>query len=141
MSFVFVINRLDALIKRVEQLISAVTGKPVEGLPPIELPPPTVVLPQLPNRYKLFRVDLATARSKEPVGLKEILKAAGVPYATYMCIITVPAAFTFQVNSTDMDVIDAAIGLEWEDFEISEIFITNAVLAGIALIHVEYRVD
>jgi len=40
-----------------------------------------------------------------------------------------------------MDAINAAVGLEWGDFETTEIFITNAVGVGTALINVEYRVD
>lgn len=137
-----ILNRLDALINRVERLIAAVTGVPVDELPP-EIPVPEIVIsqPQLPNRYKLFRVDLATVRSDEPLGVGELLKDVGAEYSPYMSIITVPAAFTFKLNSTDMDAIDAAIGLEWADFEITEIFITNAALAGVALINVEYRVD
>ncbi|GAH79684.1 unnamed protein product, partial [marine sediment metagenome] len=106
-------------------------------------PPPEVVIsqPQLPNRYKLFRVDLSVAHDDEPIGLVELLAGVGVPFASYMSIITVPSAFTFKLNSTDMDAISAAVGLEQKDFETTEIFITNAVLTGTALINVEYRVD
>lgn len=144
MSFILVLNRLDALINRIERLTAAVTGVPVDDLPPvIEIPPPEVVIsePLLPNRYKIFQVDLTTAKDDEPLGLKDLLAGVGVSYASYMSIITVPAAFTFKLNNTGMDAIDAAVGLEWDGFEITEIFITNAALAGTALVNVEYRVD
>lgn len=149
MSFIIIVNRLDALINRVERLIAATTGIPVPGVPvderppEIVIPPPEVVIsqPMLPNRYKLFRVDLTVAHSDEALGLATLLKGVGVLYASYMSIITVPSAFTFKLNSTDMDAIDASVGLEMDNFEITEIFVTNAELAGTALINVEYRVD
>ena len=142
MSFIIILNRLDALINRVERLIAAVTGVPVDELPPeIIIPPAEVIVEQLPNRYKLFRVDLTVAHDDEPIGIGDLIKGVGTPYASYMSIITVPAAFTFKLNSTDMDAIDAAVGLEQEDFEITEMFITNAVGIGTALVNVEYRVD
>lgn len=144
MSFILVVNRLDALINRVERLIAAVTGVPIDELSPVvEVPAPELVIsqPQLPNRYKIFRVDLSVVHADEPLGIADLIKGVGALYASYMSIITVPAAFTFKLNSTDMDPIDAAVGLEQEDFEITEIFITNAALAGTALVNVEYRVD
>ncbi len=146
MSFLLTLNRLDVLINRIERLISATTGVPVDELPTtikVIAPPPEVVIsqPMLPNRYKIFRIDLTEAHDNEPLGLGDLLKGVGVLYASYMSIITVPAAFTFKLNSTDMDAIGATVGLEWDNFEITEIFITNAVLAGTALLNVEYRVD
>lgn len=144
MSFIIVVNRLDVLINRVERLIAATTGVPVDELPTeIVIPPPEVVIsqPQLPNRYKLFRVDLSEAHENLPLGVASLIAGVGALYASYMSIITVPSAFTFKLNSTDMDAVDAAVGLEMKDFEITEIFITNAALTGMALINVEYRVD
>lgn len=144
MSFILILNRLDVMINRIERLIAAVTGVPVDELPPeIVIPPPEVVIsqPMLPNRYKLFRVDLTKEHSDEALGLAELLKGVGALYASYISIITVPSAFTFKLNSTDMDTIDAAVGLYWREFETTEIFITNTVGSGTALINVEYRVD
>ncbi len=144
MSFIIIANRLDVLINRVERLIAAVTGVPTDELPPvIEIPAPEVVIsqPMLPNRYKLFRVDLSVAKTDEPLGVADLLAGLGQLYASYMSILTVPNAFTFKLNSTDMDAIDAAVGLEMDNFEVTEIFITNAATAGTALINVEYRVD
>ena len=142
MSFVLVLNRLDALINRIERLTAAITGVPVDELPPpIVVPPVTVVEERLPNRYKLFGVDLSVARADEPLGIGDLIKGVGAPYASYMSVITAPAAFQFKLNSTDSDAIDAAVGLEWDDFEITEVFITNTAGAGTALINVEYRVD
>jgi len=148
-SFLLVLNRLDVLINRIERLISATTGVPVDELPTtIEViaPPPEVVIsqPMLPNRYKIFRVELDRVYADEALGVKDLLSGVGELYASYMAIITVPFAFTFKLNSTDMDAIDAAVGLEQENFEITEIFITNATAraAGtVALLEIEYRID
>jgi len=144
MSFIIIANRLDVLINRIERLIAATTGVPIDELPTeIVIPPAEVVIsePLLANRYKLFRVDLSVAHSDEAMGVGELLRGVGAPYASYMSIITVPDDFTFKLNSTDMDAIDAAVGLEMDDFEITEVFITNTLGAGTALINVEYRVD
>lgn len=149
MSFIFILNRLDALINRVERLtvvVAKMAGVSLEGLPPtvtVEPVPPELVIsqPQLPNRYKFFNIDLTTAHTDEPLGIDEMLKGVGASYASYMSIITVPSAFTFKLNSTAMDAVDASVGLEWEAFEITEIYITNAALTGTAIINVEYRVD
>ncbi len=143
MSFLIIANRLDVLINRVERLIAATTGVPMDELPDIVIPAPEVVIsqPQLPNRYKLFRIDLSEVHEDEALGLDDMLAGVGATYASYMSIITRPNAFTFKLNSNDMDAIDAAVGLEMDDFEITEIFITNAALAGTAIINVEYRVD
>jgi len=144
-SFIIILNRLDVLINRMERLTQAVAayaGISIDELPPVVVvPPPEVVVSQLPNRYKLFRIDLTVAHDDESIGVGDLLKGVGALYASYMSIITVPAAFTFKLNSTDMDAINAAVGLEQADFELTEIFITNAVGIGTALIHVEYRVD
>jgi len=143
MSFILVVNRLDAVIKRLEQLIQAQTGKPPEPIPPEELPPITVITERLPNAYKLFNIDLSQARADTAIGLRDILKQSNIPYASYMSIVRIDAAFSFKLNSAEMDAIDGAIGLEWDDFEIKEIYITNAAAAGgnIALIVVEWRAD
>lgn len=93
------------------------------------------------NRYRVLSLDLSVAHTDEPLGLAAVIADADVPYASYMSILAVPSAFTFKLNSTDMDAIDAAVGIEWDDFEITEIYITNIAGAGTALINVEYRVD
>ena len=93
------------------------------------------------NSYKVLSFDLSVAHTDEPLGLGDVLDEAGAAYASYMTIIAVPLAFTFKLNSTENDAIDAVVNLEVEDFEITEIFITNDAGAGTALIEVEYRVD
>ena len=114
----------------------------MDELPPPEVVPPvTIIEKQLPNSYKIFEIDLSIVRADEPLGLKKILTLSGAEFATYLSIIDVPAAFSFKVNNTGFDAISAAQGLEWADFEITEIFITNASLAGTAHICIEWRVD
>ena len=146
MSFLILANGLDVIAKLLEKLIAIEAGIPINDLPEIIIPAPELVIsePLLPNRYKIFRVELDRTYTDEALGVGELLKGVGVPHASYMSIITVPFAFTFKLNSTDMDAIDATVGLEQEDFETTEIFITNAVaqVAGtVALLNVEYRVD
>ena len=140
MAFIPMVNRLDVIIKLLEQLIEAITGAPPED---IVIPPPEVVIsaPLLPNRYKIFRVDLTEAHEDKALGLREVLIETDAPYVSYMTILEAPSPFTFKVNSTDMDDINAVVGVEWEDFEITEIFVTNTVGTGTALIQVEWRVD
>ncbi len=143
MSFLILANRLDVIAELLKRLIAATTGVPIDELPDIVIPPPEIVIsqPMLPNRYKLFRIDLSIAHTDEPIGLAEMLAGVGQRYASYMSVITEPNPFTFKLNSTDMDAIDASVGLEMDDFEITEIFYSNAAAAGTALVNVEYRVD
>jgi len=139
MSFFVAINRLDVIINRLERLIAALTGAPI----PPEVPaPPVVEIEQalLNNRYHVFEVDLSTAHTDEVLGIQELVKKQGVEHCRYMTIIALPAAMQYRMNDKGASLNDAALGEEWE-FEITEIYITNAALAGTAKIHVEFRVD
>lgn len=133
------LNRLDALTRKVEELITVLKG---EAPPTPEAPTiVTIIKPLYNNRYTVFSLDTATVRTNEPLGLLEILKKHGVEYATYMVVLAVGGGFTYQVNSKSESPCTAAVGDEWSEFEISEVYITNPSVAGTALIHVEFRVE
>ena len=133
------LNRLDALIKRIDELITVLKG---EAPPTPEAPTiVTVTKPLHNNRYTIFSLDTATVRNNEPLGLLEILKKHGVEHASYMVILAVGGGFTYQVNSKSESLCTAAVGDEWSEFEIAEVYITNPSVAGTALIHVEFRVE
>jgi hypothetical protein len=132
------LNRLDALTKRVEELIAVLKGE----APPIPEVPTVITVTKIlyNNRYTVFSLDTTTARTNEPLGLLEILKKHGVEYASYMVVLAVGGGFTYQVNSKSESLCTAAVGDEWSEFEISEVYITNPSVVGTALIHIEFRV-
>jgi hypothetical protein len=136
----FILNRLDVLIKRIEQLITAVTGQPPPELPPSP-PPYEIVRELLPNTYKQFELDLSVGRTDVPLGVRDLLVGTSAKYASYMTIVAVPNPFTFKVNDTSNSAISATVGLEWADFEIKEIYISNVASAGTAIIIVEWRAE
>ena len=132
------LNRLDTLTRKVEELITVLKGE----APPTEIPTiVTVTKPLYNNRYTVFSFDTSTVRTNEPLELLEILKKHGVEYATYMVILAVGGGFTYQMNSKSESLCTAAVGDEWSEFEISEVYITNPSVAGTALIHIEFRVE
>lgn len=95
---------------------------------------------RLNNRHHVFEIDTSEAHSDEAVGLATILKDAGVSHANYLLVVAVGGGFSYKVNSTTSPSNDASVGEEWERYEITEIYVTNAATAGTAKIHVEYRV-
>jgi len=137
MSFLVVVNRLDVLINRMERLIAAITGKPLP-----DEKPPVIMVEQalLNNRYYIFEKDLSVVRADEALGIQELVKKHGVEHCRYMTILALPAALQYKVNDTGAPAADASLGEELE-FEITEIYLTNAALAGTAKIWVEFRVD
>ena len=133
------LDRLDALIGKIDALIDALRGVPPEGVEGI-VPPPQVTIERLNNRYMLFDIDTGTARTDVALGLTEVLKKQGVEHARYMVILALGGGFSYKLNAADQPTVDALLGAEWE-FEVEEIFVTNAAVAGTARIHVEYRVE
>ena len=100
---------------------------------------PPVLQPN--NRYHVFEIDTSEERDDEALGLATILEEAGAAYSPYITITAVGGGFSYKINSEDNALNTAMLGEEWEDFEITEIYVTNAAVAGTAKIHVEYRVD
>jgi len=136
MSFLPLLNRLDVLIEELRRLRAVLEGKPpVEGVVPA-----TTTVERLNNRYKVFSLNLAAVRTDEPLGIKALVEAQGVKYARFVTILALPAAMSYRLNSKNADQVSATLGEEIE-FEIEEMYITNAALAGTAIIWVEYFVE
>lgn len=134
-----ILNRIDALIKKIDELIKTLTG-----IPPADgVIPPTVVItePKRNNRYHIFSLDTATARTDAALGVKDLMEKTGAEYATYMVILGVGGGFTYKLNSKVAPSVTGAVGALWEAFEVEEIYITNLAVAGTAQIHIEYRVE
>lgn len=93
------------------------------------------------KRYNVFSVDLSVAHTDLDLGLSEVLSAVDAPYATALIILAVPSAFQLKLNSAANTAIGAQVGLRWDSFEITEVYITNVAGAGTALISIEYRSD
>ena len=108
------------------------------GVPPV----PTIVItePRRNNRYHIFEIDLSKAHTDEPIGVQELVKVHGVKFCTYMTVLAAPSAFTYKINAKEASVCTAVIGDEWVEFEIEEIYYSNAAAAGTGRIHVEFRV-
>lgn len=134
-----ILNRIDALIKKLDEFISTITGVP----PAERVVPPTLVIiePRRNNRYDISTLDTATSRTDEPLGVKDLMEKAGALYATYMIVLAVGGGFSYKVNSKAAPSVSAQVGDEWDEFEIEELYITNAAVAGTAILHIEYRVD
>jgi len=133
------LNRIDALIKKIDELITVISRKPTEGVE-VVVPAPQVVVERLNNRYLIIEIDTSVARTDEPIGLKNILLGQGVEYARYMTILDVGGGFTYKLNTTGVPALTGQVGAEHE-FEIEEIFITNSAAVGTAKLFIEYRVE
>jgi len=132
-----ILNRLDAAIKKLTEILDKLLGKPAEeGLPTI-----VVIKPEYNNRYQVFSINTGVVHTDDSLGLKDILTKHGAFYASYMSVLAIGGGFSYKVNSKGNNSLTASIGEEWSEFEIEEIFITNAAVAGTALIYVEWRAD
>ena len=132
------LNRIDALIKKMNELLIAI-GVPPDALPPI--PQIVITMPLRSNRYHVFELDTATVRANVALGLKEMLKKQGVFHATYMVILALGGGFSYRVNDIAAPLVDAQIGAEWDEFEVEEVYITNTAAAAgqIAIIRVNWN--
>ena len=133
------LNRLDALIKKIDELIVATTGVVPPGVE-VVVPPPQVIVERLNNRYYIVD-DIDTSDTTErSLGLKEILKKQGIEYARYLTILDVGGDFTYRLNEKSAKSLTAFIGAE-HIFEVEEIWVTGSGVAGTAIIFMEYRVE
>lgn len=115
-------------------------------IPPLKVPKEVeVVLPEKPiapvltqeikqKYYKNFTIDLSVAHEDEPLGLREM----GI-VADTMTVIRADSSFSYKLNSTANDSTPAEKGLTETDFEIEEIYITNAAASGQAIIRVAWN--
>ena len=91
------------------------------------------------NRYDIFEIPLTVVHENSPIGIGAIIKSNPIPYCTYMCILDAPAPWQFRVNRSSAPLCDAVVGDRWENFEITEVYITNPIGAGIGKLYVEWR--
>jgi len=110
-----------------------------KAIPPPLILPRAVIKPTLTqevkNReYRNFEVDLSTAHTNEELGLRKV----GI-VADNMTIIRADSPFDYRLNSSTNDSTPAEKGLEEDQFEIEEIYITNASASGKAIIRVTWN--
>jgi len=134
---------LALILEKLDQIGERLGVPAVPPVPPAvpALPPVIITEPRCNNRYKIFEIDLTTAHTDQPLGILDLLKKHGVLYANFMVVLAAPSPFAYKVNSVGADLTDAVVGEEWEYFEITEVYVTNAAGAGKGEIHVEFRVD
>lgn len=122
--------------EKLQEVIDKLSGL----VPDFEVPPVEVITePKLANRYKIITQTLAAALTDEAIGVKDLKPTTG--YCTYMNILAVGGGFTFKINSSGSDAITAAVGMELENYEIEEIYLTCGAVAGNAIFYLEYRVE
>ncbi len=97
---------------------------------------PTLVQEIKNMKYKNFTVDLSVARTREPLGLRDL----GI-VADALSIIRVDAAFDYIMNDPTNDATPATAGMMEDQFELEEVYITNTAAAAgqIAIIRVNWN--
>lgn len=103
----------------------AVVTPPMATAPQKQRIAPTLTQEVKDRGYKNYSIDLSTARTLEPLGLR----TSGI-VADSMSIIKAEAAFNYALNSPSNDLTPAEKGMDEDQFEIEEIFITNSASAG-----------
>jgi len=86
------------------------------------------------KRYKVFNLDLSTARTGAPIGLRDL----GI-VANTATVLRADSTAYWHRNSPLNDPEELAEGYTIENFNINEIYITNAAGAGSLSILVEYN--
>jgi len=128
-----------------EEMLTEITEelKPQPPLPPTLLRP-TLVQEIKDQKYKNFIVDLNTVHALTPLvqacGGSGGLRSLGIVGDT-MTIIRADAAFDYILNAPTNDPTPGAAGMNETEFEIEEIYITNAAMGAglIAIIRVNYN--
>jgi len=110
-----------------------------EAIPPPLFPPKKVITPTLTQevkdrQYRNFELDLSTARTNAELGLRKL----GI-VADAMTIIRADSPFDYRLNSAINDATPAEKGLEEDQFEIEEVYVTNSALSGKAIIRVVWN--
>jgi len=129
-------SQLEELVKKLDELIK-VLSRPVPTPTPTA---PQVIIPQvtvetaLNNRYRVFTLDLSTARSNEPLGLAY----QGI-VARCATVVRCDSTAYWRRNSERNDLEELSTGYTVEDFEIQELYITNPAGTGNLAILVEWR--
>lgn len=120
----------EAMLQEIEEEL-----KPRKPISPTKLQP-TLVQEIKNMNYKNFTIDLSVAHTREPLHLRTLDIVADT-----MSIIRADAAFDYILNAPTNDITPATVGMEEDQIEIEEIYITNAAAApgSIAIIRVNYN--
>lgn len=100
-------------------------------IPPVITTPSGTITPMLTQEiknkeYKNYIIDLSTARTiPAPLGIRDL----GV-VADTMSVIKAEASFDYRINKPTNDPTPAEKGFVEDQFEIEEVYITNAAAAG-----------
>lgn len=86
------------------------------------------------NKTKLLHVDLSVAHKDHPLGLK----ATGVTYL-WLTVEKAGSPFTFKLNEKTGDPFTGAVGVSLEQHEFTEVYVTNEVGTGEAIIQVGWK--
>jgi len=126
------------LLLRVEarqlELLKVIAGKSAVEATTVEAPPVRVEVARA-NRYDVVTLDLSTARSDEPLGLK----AAGI-VASSITWLRVDAPVTYKLNSVGNKPLSASVGASHDNWEIWEVYVSNDAAAGkYAVLYYEWR--
>ena len=121
----------DALSKTIPKLEAPVE---VEIEPPKKPITPVLTQEIKHKNYKNFTIDLSVAHTDYPLGLRDM----GI-IADTMTVIKADSDFSYKLNSTANDPTPAEKGQMEDQFEIEEIYITNAAASGEAIIRVAWN--
>jgi len=121
-------DKLDMRLKAIEQSIGA-----------IPQPAPVVVRFPYNTQYKVFDLDLTTARTDEPLGITSVTGGNPVNFAI---VLRCDDTAYWKRNSVQADPEELSLGYTIENYEVHELYISNpaSVLVNSRLkILVEWR--
>jgi len=103
------------------------------GVVPGELTP--ILVQEIKNsEYKNIPLDTSVPRNNIALGLRDM----GI-VADSITILAIGGGFTYRLNKPTNDSTTAVVGLQETEFEIEEVYITNAAVAGTAIIRVNWN--
>jgi hypothetical protein len=114
------INRTNALL---EQLLAK---------PTVTLPPPVQLSLTPNNRSKVHTFDLTAAHTDKELGI-------GGMKVSHAIVLKCDSPCTWKRNSKTVDAEDLSVGYSIENYEITELYITNTAGAGQLKVLVEWR--
>jgi hypothetical protein len=127
-------SQLEELVKKLDALIKVLSRPmPTPTAPQVIIPQVTVET-ALNNRYRVFTLDLSTARINEPLGL-----ADQNIVARCATVVRCDSTAYWRRNSERNDLEELSLGYTVENFEIQELYITNPAGTGNLVIVVEWR--
>jgi hypothetical protein len=117
-------EELEKIVAALKQLQIAVPGAP-PGAPGIPVPLLTVKLPN--NSRHVFVLDLNTVRDKVPLGVSDVTR--GKSMNCFTCI-KADGPLEVRINSPTGDGEPVSTGYSVNDFEVSEVYVSNEALGA-----------